>query len=322
MSPQSILHHSDTSAHRPTRARIRGFAPMIFGLTLAAIPVFAATAQETTPADPNASALQQTVEDLNAQLTAARAALAEMRIELEKLRAENAALRTERDNAMAGTDSESGDTGVITEDDAPPAPPEIVTIDETKPGASPRALLRAMSLRYEQDLGGLDRGDDTRSPARANYTRELQRWIRSIEREVRLPIEWHVRITGRAEIPGGGVMMQAVDPVSDAKLGDPFPARVSSAIMGRLRLMEQRDLLEDPVILKGLISPDLVFNAQRLDAGAIDRPRFVGPFTEFGFDVIVRSVLPLPDAAARAEARRNRELEEEQRALGGDDSGA
>ncbi|MCZ6794059.1 MAG: hypothetical protein O7J95_10645 [Planctomycetota bacterium] len=190
-----------------------------------------------------------------------------------------------------------------------PTPPEPVTIDESKPDASPRALLRAVKNGYAEAVADLEIGEPG-SSVRTAYLRRLQRWTSKINREYRRPIEWHVRIEGPVVSIGRSVVvhLRAVDPETRAELGDAFEALLARSRLSRLRLLERRGMLGDVLVLKGTLQPRISINEERLREGPFDNPRFVGPFVEFEFGVIATTLLP--------------PREQKEKATGGEDRGA
>ena len=180
---------------------------------------------------------------------------------------------------------------------------EKVTIDETVPHASPRALLKALQDGYLEAMLDIHPGDPA-TPAgsrqRAVYLRELHRWARRMNREMKAPIEWHIRIAGRGtyplEVPG--LVVEAVDPKTHVVLGDPFPVTLPRATVRRLRDLETRGQL-GVLVVRGVLIPRVMVNPDRHEQGLFDKPRFVGPFAEFEFLVEASSVTPPPKPKER-----------------------
>jgi cell division protein FtsB len=231
----------------------------------------AASAQSDADLRRENERLRTQVSDLQRELEAARNRIDQLEREVEKLRQLLAA--------------------------APPmpngqAPEERVTIDESVPQASPRALLQAIKDGYMSALLDLDPGEPD-SKDREKYLRELSRWARRVNRELKSPIEWHVRITDRAIAPGDlpGLEVVAVDPETDVVLGEPFPVRLPQATVRQLRRLEQRGAL-GVLVLRGVLMPEVMVNPQRDEQGLFNKPLFVGPFAEFSFWVEASSLTP------------------------------
>ncbi len=222
--------------------------------------------------------LRSQEEDLIRELEAAR-------IKIEALRTENVRLRKLLADAGRLPPAQSGADAAT--------PPEPVTIDESKPDASPRALLRAVKNGYAEAVADLEIGDHG-SPVRTAYLRRLQRWTAKTNREYRRPIEWHVRIEGPVVSIGRSVVvhLRAVDPETRAELGDAFEALLARSRLSRLRLLERRGTLGEVLVLKGTLQPRILINEERPREGPFDNPRFVGPFVEFEFGVHATTLLP------------------------------
>ncbi|MHC4414811.1 MAG: hypothetical protein ACYS0G_05960 [Planctomycetota bacterium] len=224
--------------------------------------------------------LQTRVKDLQRELEAAQRRIADLERQIEQLRRGPARSRPAR-----------------------PTPPGIsapsqegeVTIDESVPNASPRALLTALQESYQEATGSLDIGTADTVPAsgevrrdrkRIAYLRALDRWAHRVNRELKSQITWHVRLV---RVVQRGLEMQAVDPKTLAVLGDPFPVTLPASQFRRLEQFEQRGKL-DVLQLKGVLVPSVRVNPQRPDPGPFDKPRFIGPFAELGLSVQASSV--------------------------------
>ena len=169
----------------------------------------------------------------------------------------------------------------------PPLEPEQITIDESKPQASPRALFNAAVESYKKAAGSMPIG---RTGDRENiaYLRGVERWEPACERELRMPIEWHVRVLeGRRDRIA---ILQAVDPVTEARLGDPFQVQFPRTLATRI---DDLAASGDPgvLVLKGTSIANITVNPERLMPGSFDNPRFVGPYAEFELTVDVSSIM-------------------------------
>lgn len=174
----------------------------------------------------------------------------------------------------------------------PPATPtdEVVTIDESEPSASPRALLRALAADYEEAMKDAEIGREG-DRARANYMRLLQRWQAGTSRKYRSQIQWHVRVEGEtATRTGYDLRLRAVDPVSNAALGDAFDISLPRAMARRYEAIRDRDR-SAVLVLRGTMAPRVVLNPDRHASGPFDNPKLIGPFAEFGFSIEPRSLL-------------------------------
>lgn len=181
----------------------------------------------------------------------------------------------------------------------PPLEEEKVTVDESKASGSPRALFNAVVESYKKAVGDspIGRPGDR---DRITYMRKVEKWKPTTEREYRMPVDWHVRLLqprmtdARRERIATFV---AVDPVTDARLGDPFDVALTPALTARLQEITSRG--EDQVlVMKGTSMLNLRVNPERETRGSFDNPRFVGPFAEFEFTVETNSITMAKPAAA------------------------
>jgi hypothetical protein len=182
-------------------------------------------------------------------------------------------------------------------DDTPAAPAETpVSIDESVPHASPRALLAAMQTSYQAELGALPIGAAPSDAERTIFLKALDKWTKRTNRDLRASIVWHVRIH---EWPGVGpsasaMRVIAVDPETDVALGDPFPVRLTPTLASRIRRLAERNGADAPFQLKGALVPRAIVNRQRDAVGPFDNPRFIGPFAEFNMTVQPTAVMDIP----------------------------
>jgi hypothetical protein len=217
--------------------------------------------------------LKTQVADLQAELGAANTRIKELEAQVQQL---TQALR----QAQQGLQP------------AVPMPPERVTIDESVPDASPRALLNAMRTSYEEVAKDLDIGaDDSRE--RIAYLRAAERWTAAANRKFRAPIEWVVQpIELRGQTQRGYVIrLIAVDPVTHVQLGAPFDVLVPRNRYRRLADEAERGELE-LLVLKGVLLPEAILNTTRHEAGPFDNPPLIGPYVQFGFQVEVQTMIP------------------------------
>ena len=216
--------------------------------------------------------LKAEVSDLQQELEAARARIAELEQQIERLK-----LQAEKPAAPAS---------------AAPAP-EQVTVDESIPTASPRALFRAMKQGYQEATRGLEIGDP-RTPEgqrqRIAYQRAVEGWTRRAGRELRAPIEWHIRIVRILRDEEEAVLRaQAVDPKTLVELGEPFSVVLDKSVRHKLDQIMQRSEPE-VLVVKGVLLPQATMNPKRMEPGTFDRPLFIGPLAEFGFTIEASSL--------------------------------
>lgn len=220
------------------------------------------------------------VQDLQAELDAANKNIDALKKRIAQLEAQLAA------RGPGGASSRPG---------PPPLEQDKVTVDESKPAASPRSLFNAAVESYKKAVGDspMGKADDK---DRIAYMRKLERWKPATERELRLPIEWHVRLIEAR--PPNIAIFQTVDPVTDARLGDTFEVKLPRSVAARLEeLVKEGHGDPGVMVLKGTSVVSLNINADRQTPGSFDNPRFVGPFAEFQFGVEplgVASAKPAP----------------------------
>lgn len=174
-----------------------------------------------------------------------------------------------------------------------PSLDEQVTIDETAPSSSPRALFRTLRESYEQTMGGLPIGEPG-SPERRDYMKKLEKWKIGIDKLHQGLFAWHVRAVDSRPINRRErvVTFEAVDPQTDVRLGDPFDVLLSRTLVDRLARMEERGEL-GVLVMRGYLQPDVVIDPERETKGTFDRPPFIGPFAAFDFQLVAKSLLPV-----------------------------
>jgi len=247
---------------------------------------------------PAAGQNQKSILELRQENARLATELADLKDELEKARQENQALKQEVEQLR----EELRKASVETTGGRLPSPelqPEQITIDESVPGASPRALLKALMADYGEATAEHEIGAGPEAPQRPLYLRHLERWAAKMNRQYKLAIDWHVRLVDpyAPAVPVGRgyvLRLQAVDPETDVKLGDPFDALLSRSVATRIEERLQREGLDSVFRLMGVLGPRVHINEERLSEGAFDNPRFIGPFAEFGFVVHVKTLLPTP----------------------------
>lgn len=224
------------------------------------------------------------------QRLAARVAELERELEaalrrIRDLETENAALRD-----MSGGSRPS----------APPADEEKVSIDESKPDASPRALLAALKKKYEESFNDQPMGDSPDSRERALYLRGLEQWQARMTREMRQTVEWHVRILSQvtAGDKGATLELQALDPKYGTPLGEPFLATLPK---NRARPVDQGGLTRTYVV-RGVATPRIRINPNRPAVGPVDNPKFIGPFAELSLREVLLEITGVTPAEPPADA--------------------
>lgn len=215
--------------------------------------------------------LRTQVRDLERELEAARARIQELEREVEVLR-----------RALAASPGQTPSPGT----EPPP-------IDLSNPTSSPPALLQTLMDEYDAAMVEMKHGV-AGSGERAAYLRTVTRWVASVNRQYRKPIEWHVRVEEATAARGGSDMrVVVVDPESSRAIGEPFTVAVPRAIARRYDHLRQRGEDISTLVLRGVLVPDVQVNENRAERGPFNNPPFIGPFAEFGFDLEPRSLLPV-----------------------------
>lgn len=194
-----------------------------------------------------------------------------------------------------------------TQPTSPPLDEEEITVDESIPNASPRALFNAIIASHDEAMADMDWGAAGDRNRRA-YLKKLDGWRNGVNRQFRSPIKWYVRVVDGRISPAGHriITLVAVDPQTDVRLGNPFQVVLTQNLVDRLARYEARGEL-DVLILRGTLVPEVHVNEERLDRGSFDNPPLIGPFAEFMYRVDVASLVlpreelkePAPPASTR-----------------------
>jgi len=246
----------------------------VLALSALAIPAYAQT--ETQLQNDN-ERLRQQNDDLARQLEAANARIAALEAQVQQLQE---ALR------------KAGQT--------PPSGPQadVVSVDETKPDASPRGLFNALHADYLESFTDVPMGERG-SRERTAYLRNVDRWVGSANRKYKVRVQWHVKLHERPSdrIPDS-LKLVAVDPVSSVPLGEPFLVRLNRGLIGRLESLRLN--YDDIFVLRGVVTPHLTVNDRAEVSGAFDRPKVVGPFAEFNYTVDPQAFLTVKEMQEEA----------------------
>lgn len=220
--------------------------------------------------------LRRENEQLKQQVDQARSRIAELERQIQRL---NAALQQRG----------SGTT------DLPPVLQPEVTIDESKPDASPRALRSVLEKEYEEITADLEIGEYG-DRQRKSYLRTVERWINAANRKYRSRIEWHVKIfePPHDTMNPSHLKLLAVDPVTHAELGQSFTIAVTRQLARQLDKIENRGQL-NVFVMKGVLTPELRLDPNTMKPGPFNHPQLVGPFVTFDFIVMPQSFLTAED---------------------------
>lgn len=218
--------------------------------------------------------LNTQLRETTAELEAARARIAQLEQQVARL-----------ERALAAASGSPAPTTPSTQDE--------VTIDETEPTASPRALLRTLKEEYEQAMEEQEIGREG-DRTRAHYMRNLQRWQAAMTRKYRSQVQWHVQVEDAASTRSGyDLKVRAVDPVTHVQLGPAFDVSLPRNLARRYEALRSREA--EVFVLSGTLIPRITINANRHAAGPFDNPPLIGPFAEFQFSVDPRSLVAATD---------------------------
>lgn len=159
-----------------------------------------------------------------------------------------------------------------------------VTIDESKPDASPRALFAVLKGEFEEVIAELDM-DKSDNARRITYRRTVERWINRANRKHNMKIEWHVTFFERPLSPNPDrIKLLAVDPVTHTVLGEPFFVPVTRQLARQLNKIELRNEL-NVFVMKGVLTPRLRFNENAIRPNPFNPSQFLGQFVEFNYTI-------------------------------------
>ncbi len=157
-------------------------------IALVAVSVLVSTGEAAAQSDRDLreenQRLRTQVNDMQRELEAARRRIADLERELQ-------ALMRRLDRTPGSPASSSQQT-----------PPERVTIDESVPNASPRALLKAIRDSYADATRDLEIGDFNSTAGtrhRAAYLRVVESWAKRIQREMKSSVVWHIKMLPMSE---------------------------------------------------------------------------------------------------------------------------
>lgn len=242
---------------------------------------------------PGGRARAQSDADLRRENQQLSTQISDLTQELEALKSTNQSLqeRIAQLEAQLAAARRSSSGGPAT---LPPLEEPEVTIDESKPEASPRAMLQAVQASHDEAIKGMEIGREGDGKRRA-YLRKLEQWEAGAERSLRSQISWHVREVDRRNSDNNRIWtLVAVDPKSGAELGDPFEVMLPRNVADRLAAFESREEL-GVMVMRGTALPQIRVNQARAERGSFDRPRFIGPYVEYALQVEVKSLLPFKE---------------------------
>lgn len=236
-----------------------------------AIILIASLAATGAPALAQEKPCEQRIKEAEEQLR-------QMENRLKDLARENDRLRKENTDLKAGGGGSGGGKDSKPKQDAGPA----------QPLASPDALFQALVKNFEEKVASLPR--ETK-PEQVKFAGAAKKWAADATREFRGPVEWLIQVVKVDGGPGASarpadVTFQVLD-LTGKPVGEP----VTQPIPGRFIKELSEDAGKKTYKLSGTFGAKPTHNPRRAEKGATDEPRFIGPFTEFGYDLAVQNIV-------------------------------
>lgn len=186
-----------------------------------------------------------------------------------------------------------------------PAPPADPIILPKEPLGSPDALFATLRERYQKAFAEALPNNEV---AHRERQRDIERWCREINHELRGKMRWLVRVDSFKEItaeaaaqdrekypegPGWLANYTILDAVSRNRVSSPLAIRVPSHLAAKLRSHPEGTLAEVGVF----IASEVVYSPTRVEPGIFGLPIMVGPYVEYAFRVEWTSVEPIRDSS-------------------------
>lgn len=158
---------------------------------------------------------------------------------------------------------------------------------QIEPMSSPQTIMDTLVRDYNEKVGGLTR---TTAPEQAKYRNRAQDWTRDAARTFRGPVDWTIQVIKVDATPGASarpteVTFQVLD-----RDGKPLGGQVTQPIPARFIKMLMPDVTPKRFQLSGTATARPTFRADLEDKGVKDNTLFIGPYAEFGFDVMVADI--------------------------------
>ncbi|MBX3355043.1 MAG: hypothetical protein KF724_05025 [Phycisphaeraceae bacterium] len=192
----------------------------------------------------------------------------------------------------------------------PPAPPgdapgpaSSAPSSPTNPLDSSQSILDAIRARFAADFAGKqapqEGGSDELLSRR--WFSDVERWMNGVNRELRRPITWNVRVIS-TEQSGRSIRMEVicVDPSTGTDVGRPFFIQLQQPQTGPYDLAVRTGTAGGDFTLRGVFIPQVTLNPTRYEAGTFDNPPFIGTFVEYGFRITVTSLVPSERRSGRS----------------------
>jgi len=233
------------------------------------------------------------VDDLDARHTKDAAELAEARREIRESRDQIAALR-EQVTGLKGdlTQIKSMLSSLVRPASSTSAPTIAIPED---PMASPDAMLSGLRSRYTKAFAGVVANNEV---ARRDRFKEIERWCRDMNRELRGKARWLARIdavapvTADASTPRDAAFLltyTVLDATTRAAISTSQTVAVPSHIGNKLKEQPAGTLAEVGVFFSAAVT----FDETRVETGIFGTPVMVGPHVVHGVTLEWTSVEPI-----------------------------
>ncbi|MBM4112614.1 MAG: SlyX family protein [Phycisphaerae bacterium] len=190
-----------------------------------------------------------------------------------------------------------------TDPNAPPTnpattPPAATTPAPANPFDNSATVVEAVKERFAADFAGRPSPQEGLHDDRLTrlWTTEAERWANLVNREMRRPIVWTVRVIN-AQASGKSWQLEVVcvDPAQHHDIGRPFSIQLRSVQAGPFEQAMRLGKGGSDFTLRAVFIPQVAINPSRFDAGPFDSPPFIGTFLEFGFRMNVTSLTRVED---------------------------
>ncbi len=238
--------------------------------------------------DQSLQTLRRENDDLRQRIAQLEAQLAEAKRSAAECEQQNAAL-TERVKALEAAATPAPDAPAPP-DESPAAKPRTAELPPDDPFVAPEALVRELQARYAAAFGAIPM--DTQAQ-RDRASRDVRRWVRDVQRELRGDVEWLVRIERPNVDERGRDRWDIV--VIDPSSGLPYDTQPVPIADPRFVRAINEDKTQKYWRVVGSVRAEPVFNESRWEAGLFDRPRFIGVMVDFGMSPSFRVIEPAQD---------------------------
>lgn len=252
------------------------------------------------PSQPEAPSLEPVLR----RMDAVDARLTEIAVGVEAGRREAREQLTALRNEVAGLRADVSEIKLLLKGMARPAVPSgPAPLDlPSDPMASQDAMTAVMQARYAKQFGEPAANSEA---GRRERQRDLERWVRDTNRDLRGKTRWVVRLEKVVEVPaapdagprGEGASFLATYTVLDAltrrAIGTPQTHKVPGFLGKKLAEVPAGTLAEVGVF----IAAEMVYSPDRAEAGIFGLPVMVGPYVEHGIRTDWASVELIKDSA-------------------------